>query len=471
VALFLIGIVLRAVGLNGGMWVDEYITVVRSVRLPIGEIVTTFPSNNNHPLFSLLSHLSVMLFGEQPWSLRLPALLFGVVSIPLAFILANQVTDKLEALLATTLFAVSYHHVWFSQNARGYTALLFWTLLCTYLLLRGADGCSRRWDVRYGIAAALGAYTHLTMGVVIAAHALWTAARIRLAPDSTPTSFAKRAAVAFGLAGVLSLLLYLPLVFEVNRFFSAPLSPVGRAATPSWAVGEVVRRIGVGLGTIGAVMVGVPAAIGLASYWRRDRSTTALFVLPPVLVFAGILIMGRPTYPRFFFFALPFAILFVVRGTMIAGETIGNAVRSGKRIGVAIGASATGVFVLASLTAVIADSRYPKQDFEGAIRFIEERRLPGDAVVPLGPLVLVFRDYYRMPWFRSTESGAKPPAAAVQRVWIVHSFRSLVSESTFRTHRYLNEEVCRPMGVFRGTVGDGDLHVCLIENPAGVPRP
>ena len=44
--------------------------------------------------------------------------------------------DSVHTLAAAGLLTVSYHHVWFSQNARAYTALLFFTLIATTLCLR-----------------------------------------------------------------------------------------------------------------------------------------------------------------------------------------------------------------------------------------------------------------------------------------------------------------------------------------------
>ncbi len=51
--------VLRAIGLDGGLWLDEILTLIESVRRPVAQIVTTFPSNNQHTLYSVLAHASI----------------------------------------------------------------------------------------------------------------------------------------------------------------------------------------------------------------------------------------------------------------------------------------------------------------------------------------------------------------------------------------------------------------------------
>ena len=158
---------LRLYRLDEGLWLDEILTYVRYARLPLGDIVRTFDSENQHFLYSILASLSFQIFGESGWALRLPAVLFGVASILALYLLGKEVAGSVEGLLAAALMAFSYHHLWFSQNARGYTGMLFWTLLSSWFMLRGLkNGRLADW-LAYGASAALGTYTHLTMGFVI----------------------------------------------------------------------------------------------------------------------------------------------------------------------------------------------------------------------------------------------------------------------------------------------------------------
>src|SRR6188768_3984008 len=128
-ALTIVALALRLVNINGGLWYDEIVTLVEFARPPLAQIVTHFPDPNNHPLYSVLAHASVSVFGEHVWSLRLPAVVFGVLGVPMLYWLGTALTSRIEALAAAALLTVSYHDVWFSQNARGYTGLLFWTML------------------------------------------------------------------------------------------------------------------------------------------------------------------------------------------------------------------------------------------------------------------------------------------------------------------------------------------------------
>ena len=159
-AMLLVALALRLYGLNSGLWYDEILTSINYARMPFGEIIATYDSQNQHFFFSLLSRASTLIFGESAWALRLPAVVFGVASIWALYLLGREVGSETEALLSAALLTFSYHHVWFSQNARGYTGLLFWAILSSWYFLRGLrEGRSRLW-VLYAGAAALGIYTH-----------------------------------------------------------------------------------------------------------------------------------------------------------------------------------------------------------------------------------------------------------------------------------------------------------------------
>ena len=120
--------------------------------------------------YSLQAKAAVELFGESAWALRLPALLMGMASLVLIWWLARAEVGRGAALVTLLLLTLSYHHVWFTQNARGYTGLLTWTTAATILMITGLR--RPRWDVwtLYGLCLAAGMYTHLSAGFFFVAH-------------------------------------------------------------------------------------------------------------------------------------------------------------------------------------------------------------------------------------------------------------------------------------------------------------
>lgn len=238
--LVVVATVLRLLALNQQLWFDEILTLIESARAPVLRIVTQYGGQNQHMLYSILAHTSIRLFGEQPWALRLPAVFFGVASVPALYSLGRLVTTNREALFASALMTVNYQHVWFSQNARGYTGMVFWTLLASIFFIRCASNGKRQDWVLYGIASALGIYTHLMMACVVAAHAvlyIWMLVSRAKSPRPFPGSFLVPV-YGFVLCGALSLFLYAPscLAFWLIRLASRAIRYItnGPARSGPW---------------------------------------------------------------------------------------------------------------------------------------------------------------------------------------------------------------------------------------------
>ncbi|MBK6721062.1 MAG: glycosyltransferase family 39 protein [Sphingomonadales bacterium] len=106
----------RIVALNAGLWYDEIFTLTQYVRAPLGQLLTDFSSLNNHMFYSLQAKAAVALLGESAWVLRLPAMLFGLASLVLVWVIGRGPAGRSAALFAALLLAISYHHVWFSQK-------------------------------------------------------------------------------------------------------------------------------------------------------------------------------------------------------------------------------------------------------------------------------------------------------------------------------------------------------------------
>lgn len=460
VALVALAALVRLPGLDSGLWYDEILTVVETVRPPFVQVVTTFPSDNNHPLYSVLAQGIVAAFGEHAWSLRLPALVFGVAAVPLLYLLASSLASRIEAILASLLLAVSYHGVWFSQNARGYTALLFFTLLATLLFVNLVRGPRRGPALAYGVVVALGVYTHLTMAFVAVAQALiwiWVIGREQSGPERSERM--RMAGLSLASAAVLSALLYLPMVGGLLRFFNGPHQRMAAIATPAWAAFELLRGLRVGFGTVGVLAVFVLAVLGTVSFYRRDSMALLLFVLPGLITVSVIRVMGASMRPRFFFSTLGFALILLVRGA-IEGSRLVTRTASESRAARIGGTAIVGAMVVVSALALRDDYRYPKQDFEGARHYVESHRAATEEVVTAGTAAYPYARYYGTAW-KPFDKTAAPESLRSRggRVWVVYSSPEYMNP---RFVAFLDRE-CRDRRVFHGTVGGGDVIVCTID--------
>jgi uncharacterized membrane protein len=457
--------VLRVPALNQQLWFDEIITLLDSARLPLARIVTEYGGQNQHMLYSILAHGSIRLLGEQPWTLRLPAVFFGVASVPALYFFGRLVTSDREALFASALMAVNYQHVWFSQNARGYTGMLFWTLLSSIFLIRCAKNGSRRDWVLYGITSALGIYTHLMMACVVAGHVLlyvWL-----LASKARPGHALPRSALApvcgFLLSGVLSLLLYAPVIPRVlaHTFGVARETVHYEWASPLWAVTEMVRglRSGTGGGLLVVTIGGVILLSGLFSYWRENRFTVGLMILPAVVTAAAVLAANHNFWPRFFFFEIGFAMLLVVRGAMVLGELGSRILGRSRRFGLQAGTAVVLLMLLASVVPLRAEYRYPKQDYLGAMKFLEEQRQPGELILTAGSVMSPFQRYYGLRWpITLTRGQLETASLADHSTWLVYAMPNSIRSSQPEVWNVI-ETRFTVVRAFPGTLGGGTIYV------------
>jgi len=460
-----LGTVLRIIGLNQQLWFDEMDTLLNSVRRPLVEILTTYPSQNQHTLYSVLAWFPVHWFGESPWALRLPAMLFGVASIPAVYALGRLIATRREALVAAGLMAVSYHPIWFSQNARGYTGMLFFTLITTSWFLCGMREQAWRPWILYAVGMALGMYTHLTMGFVAAAHGLVFLVVIvtRRVANAWP-EFTLRGFAGFILAGLLSIALYapvLPEIFARTVVEAAPKAVQWEWKSPLWALQEAIRGLsfGSGAGLAAVLVAGIIALSGLVSYWRQERVVVGLMILPGVVTAAAMLAVGHNLWPRFFFFAVGFAFLLLVRGGFVLTEVTARRVLHNEPLGARVGGALAVLMVLVSAATVPAAYRLPKQDFAGAMRYVDENRGASYVVVTFGLTNLPYRDFYRRE-YRSIKGLAELNAIRSEGhpVWILYAF-PIHAQAEYPDLWDTIQREFQTVRVFPGTLGGGEVYV------------
>jgi len=453
-ALLGLALVLRIVALGDGLWFDEIQTLVDYARLPAGQVVTTFDSQNNHLLYSLIASVTLTLFGESAATLRLPAVFFGVASLGALHLFGSVIVSRRETLLAVTLMAVSYHHVWFSQNARGYTALLFFTLLGTWtflLLLSRAPS----WGLiaGYGLAMGLATYTHVTAALTVVAHGgiwAWLAWRHRTAEWRAPL-------LALVLSGLVATTLY---ALVLPQFLDTLLPSTHSTQTtewqsPLWLVVETIRGLARGLpGGWLAVLIGLAlAASGMWSYWRQSPIVLMIMVLPPVLTAGMALALSHNLWPRFFFFAAGFALLILVRGIFTMGLLAGRHAKP-------VATAATLVVALGSALTV-PRAWQPKQDYEGAAAFVEETRASGDAMVTVDLTTFPVTEYLARPWQTATDgSSLEAIERHHPRTWVMYTFPVRLKAAFPEIYQRVISAY-DTAAVFPGTIGGGTILVMV----------
>lgn len=491
--LWLLLIVALAVGLrlyrlDADLWIDEISPINDYMSMSVPQIIGSYVRSNNHLLNTVFVKGMIALFGEHAWSVRLPAVLFGVAGVPVMYWCARLTLSRRAALGAALLLAVSYHHIFFSQNARGYSAYLFLSMLSTRVLIDGLrEDRLRSWAVYVG-ATVLGFASLLNTAFVLAAQGLVALAVIwqvhRRHDDAGP--LLRRVLMVFGLAGLLSAQLYAVALPDVYVVISNVYSTQSTGFVLfSWEfVREMVRGVSAGFGSgalIAAIVFLAVAAAGTLAVVRRAWALAWMFILPGILTTAFLIARQLTLSPRFFLLWLPFAMLTAVVALEVSFGWFWRA-RGARRAA----PFATAAVVALSLLSVVSLRRYyaiPKQPYRAAIAYAERERGPDDLVVvvylaKLGVAYYGAKDQVPLAeHYRFVRTVAALDSAlgewATQHpdgeVWLVTTFERALTMDLPE----LNDRVQAGWTVqqrFDGTMGDGGVNVWH-ERPAAGTQP
>ncbi|MEM2925795.1 MAG: glycosyltransferase family 39 protein, partial [Methanocellales archaeon] len=159
-SIFLLGVFLRLYNLGrDSLWLDELVSFQIAREPSFIEVYSSALLDNHPPLHYLLLHI-MTYFGESEFILRLPSAVFGILTIPVAYKLGEYYFGKSEGLISAFLLSISYFHIRYSQEARMYAQLLFFSALSLYFFSRAIKENQNRFWIAFIFATILGIYSH-----------------------------------------------------------------------------------------------------------------------------------------------------------------------------------------------------------------------------------------------------------------------------------------------------------------------
>jgi hypothetical protein len=184
-AILLLALVLRLINLGGrNLWYDEAFAVLYAEKSFSAILYGTITQVEGaaadvHPLlYYFFLHLWMGLFGQSPFVIRLPSVIFGLASIVLAFSIGQRLFDPDAGLLAAVITTIAPFHINYSQENRMYSLLCLLSLLTVYFFVRcWRQGGYGNW-LGFILAATLSLYTHNLAFLVILALDLFVLAMI-----------------------------------------------------------------------------------------------------------------------------------------------------------------------------------------------------------------------------------------------------------------------------------------------------
>lgn len=379
---------LRLYHINGDLWLDEITPILDYGQMSALEVFGTYFRSNNHLLNTLLGKAAMAVFGEAEWVVRIPAVAFGVATVPAVYWLCRMVMSRRGSLGVALLLAVSYHHIFFSQNARGYTGYILFSLLATGLLARAlADDRPVLWALYVG-AMALNFTALLHSGFVFASHILVGAVAVLVLwrRGVPPGPLARRLVWVFGLTSFVGLQLYATALPQVLVVISLTYGENYAGYNPfSLAfLSEMIRGIAAGFGPgflLGAVPFLAVGLVGFVSLARRGWTLMMGLAAPTVVLAAFLAVRGLAFSPRFFILALPVAIAAAVEGLGMVAAMVARRRDAGATFAPRLAMALVGLAAVASAWSLMPYYRVPKQSYRASLEYVESRRSANDLVV------------------------------------------------------------------------------------------
>jgi mannosyltransferase len=471
VLLLALAALLRFYKLDSQLWLDEVVALVNSYRDPFWKILTKFPGHFPHPLYEQLAHGSLALFGESAFSIRLPAALFGVAGVFMFYKLSRRFSGEGEALLGTALLALSYHHIYFSQDARGYTLYLFLALAATDMFLDVLQKMRWQTALAYTAIAALAAYSQ-TAGLTLAPGqiAVGLAAICSMptrARDDRPKPLHLLAMLA--LITLFIFLLYAPIISDSLSYVKGPayeptVSQVARAF-------DLIAELFNGLKSTfsnwpvlaGAALV---CTIGGLDFLRQNPVALAVLVVPVIISVAAMGVIGAAAHARYFLLALITAYLLGTRGLVLLGRTL---LRRFSKSALIRPAMAVGLVAFAALP-LRAYYSMPKQDFLGALRQVRAVAGPSDRTMAAGLAAHIYRIYYAPDLLAAQNlSDLLREEASGHAVWVITTFERVEARQRPDLLAYLRRNY-QLRYVLPASTGDGEMRIYYRATPAGTSR-
>ena len=129
------GIVLRLWS-HSPLWLDE-VQSVQLAKVPLSDLPAALKTDGAPPLYYVLLHAWISVFGDGVWTVRALSMLASVLALPLTWLVARRLGAGREvAAIAVVLCAVNPWSVRYAGEARMYSLVALEVLLGTLALLR-----------------------------------------------------------------------------------------------------------------------------------------------------------------------------------------------------------------------------------------------------------------------------------------------------------------------------------------------
>lgn len=285
--LFSVNLVLKLLFLDSQSISGDEPFSIYHAQYSVPKIIDLLIQGNNPPLYEIMLHYWIEVFGIEPFSVRFPSALFSSMGAIFIYKIGQKFFNIEIALSSGLLYTFSNHHLFLAHTARVYPIFLFLAVWSMYLFLSYLYHPNKKNFWSLAIVNALMGYSHYFGFFIIAIQGISVLTLSRVRPYFL--SYLKNLGI--------TLLLYLPMIFVLVKRFYYSVSEGTWLDTPG-GVQELYRKIMVFSNEpVVAVMVIAILAISLGLNLFRQAGT---FSVPGKII--GIWFL----FPFFFMFIVSF---------------------------------------------------------------------------------------------------------------------------------------------------------------------
>ncbi len=333
----------------------------------VTDIIQYLKPTNNPPLFELILHFWIKLFGVSAFSVRFLPMLFGSLAVIFIYKIGVRYFSFVVGLSAALLYSFSSHAIYYAHDCRVYTLFLLLSVISVYYVSKIiSDNFNKRDLVLLCVMNVLLVYSHY-FGFII-----WFVEFIGILLFSRKQL--KTVFVLFATAMVF----YLPQLFNfINQFlFSAKSGTWVKEPNGIESVYNMLWLFSnMPVVAVVCLLVILAAVIRFFVLRSKEANENALvkrfiylcFFLPFVLMF--LISYKMPVYNgRYLFFILPFYYLTISIMVVSLFKTI--------KLKYTL---LTVVVILFALTVQFNPSK--KRESKAVVEFVKQTKQPGDIVI------------------------------------------------------------------------------------------
>ena len=419
---------------------DEIVTASRILRGDFFDAMDAVNySESAPPLYYALAWVWTQFTGTAEYGLRSLSALFGVATVPVAYLLAAELRGRRAGVAAAAFVAVSPMLLWYSQEARAYSLFALLCGVSALYFVRGLDRGSRRDLILWGVASGLALATHYFAVFPIALEAIWLLRRR-----------GRRALAGLWIVGLAGVLLA-PLAAHqmslahaewigdhslLHRFWETP------ATFLAGETGDIIARPELPFPALVPFILAAAALILVLVRGTREERRRTLIPLALAAATVGVpLVLALIPGGKDYFLARNLIPALV---PLLAAVAIGVTLERARRAGIAIGAALAAYLLGFSILAGVSPA-LQRPDYRGAAERLGEATAPRAIVTwTLGQASMLrylddrsFQTFPREQFLwrvHEIDFVSDGPAPPIPRRMLGPGFRLLADEDLGRLH-------------------------------------